>query len=66
MWYDNLVVRYFELKTIIDANHNTTSSVVEFGREIPDKTRNRAVYIIVFSSKYRTTKVSFALSKIDK
>lgn len=42
---DTLVVRYFELKTIIDANHNTTSSVVEFGREIPDKTRNRAVYI---------------------
>ena len=42
---DTLVVRYFELRTIIDANHNATSSVVEFGREIPDKTRNRAVYV---------------------
>ena len=42
---DILVIRYFELKTIIDANHNATSSVVEFGREIPDKTSNRAVYV---------------------
>lgn len=42
---DTLVVRYFELRTIIDANHNATSSVVEFGREIPNKTRNRAVYV---------------------
>lgn len=36
-----LVIRYFELKTIIDANHNHNSSVVEFAREIPtDKSRN--------------------------
>ena len=42
---NTLIVRYFELKTIIDANYDKTSSVVEFGREIPDKTRNRAVYV---------------------
>lgn len=42
---DTLVVRYFELRTIIDAFHNRTSSIVEFAREIPDKTRNRAVYV---------------------
>ena len=40
-----LIVRYFELVTDVDKNHNTTSSVVEFGREIPNKTNNRTVYI---------------------
>lgn len=42
---DTLIIRYFELRTIIDVNHNVTSSVVEFGREIPNKTSNRAVYV---------------------
>lgn len=42
---NTLIIRYFELKTIIDANHKKTLSVVEFGREIPDKSRNRAVYV---------------------
>jgi hypothetical protein len=40
-----LIVRYFELVTDVDKNHNTTSSVVEFGREIPNKTNNRTIYI---------------------
>ena len=42
---DTLVIRYFELRTIIDSSYKATSSVVEFGREIPDKTSYRAVYV---------------------
>lgn len=42
---DTFIIRYFELRTTIDAFHNRTSSIVEFAREIPDKTRNRAVYV---------------------
>lgn len=42
---NTLIIRYFELKTTIDYNHGTSLSIVEFGREIPDKTRNRAVYV---------------------
>ncbi len=38
------VIRYFELKTIIDANHNRNSSVVEFAREIPTDKNNRNYY----------------------
>lgn len=32
---NEFIIRYFELKTIIDAQHETHSSVVEFAREIP-------------------------------
>ena len=42
---NTLIVRYFELKTTIDSQHQAKSSVVEFGREIPDKTSKRAVYV---------------------
>lgn len=42
---NTLIIRYFELLTCVDANYHKTSSVVEFGREIPDKTSNRAVYV---------------------
>lgn len=31
---DTLIIRYFELKTIIDAMHKHSSSIVEFAREI--------------------------------
>lgn len=41
---DTLVIRYFELRTIIDSSHKAISLVVEFGREKPDKTSYRAVY----------------------
>ena len=34
---NEFVIRFFELKTIVDANHNTQSSLVEFGREIIQK-----------------------------
>lgn len=42
---DTFVIRYFELKTIIGADHTPHSSVVEFAREIPTKTYNRDVYV---------------------
>lgn len=42
---DTFVIRYFELKTIIDANHNSNYSVVEFAREIPTTNYYRDVYV---------------------
>ena len=39
------VIRYFELKTIIDAKHKHKSSIVEFAREIPTNTFHRYVYV---------------------
>ena len=42
---DTFVIRYFELKTIIDANHEHNSSVVEFAREIPTSNYYRDVYV---------------------
>lgn len=38
------VIRYFELKTIIDANHSHNSSVVEFAREIPTDESGKYYY----------------------
>ena len=42
---NTFVIRYFELKTIIDAKHNHNSSVVEFAREILTNNWYRDVYI---------------------
>lgn len=42
---DTFVIRYFELKTIIDAEHKRHSSVVEFAREIPTDNYYRSVYV---------------------
>lgn len=42
---DTFVIRYFELKTIIDADHSAHSSVVEFAREIPTNNYYRDVYV---------------------
>lgn len=42
---NTLVIRYFELKTIIDAMHEHHSSVVEFAREIPTDNYYRDVYV---------------------
>ena len=42
---DTFVIRYFELKTIIDAKHKHKSSIVEFAREIPTNTFHRYVYV---------------------
>lgn len=42
---DTFVVRYFELKTSIDAFHKHNSSVVEFAREIPTNNYNRYVFV---------------------
>ena len=42
---NTFVVRYFELKTIIDAQHNTDYSVVEFAREIPSRSYRRSVVV---------------------
>jgi DNA-directed RNA polymerase subunit RPC12/RpoP len=42
---DTFVIRYFELKTIIDAEHEHNSSVVEFAREIPTNDYYREVFI---------------------
>lgn len=39
------VIRYFELKTIINALHEPNSSVVEFAREIPTDNYYRDVYV---------------------
>lgn len=42
---NTFVIRYFELKTIIDALHKHHSSIVEFAREIPSKSYDREVYV---------------------
>ena len=42
---DTFVIRYFELKSCIDAEHKHHSSVVEFAREIPTNTYYRKVYV---------------------
>lgn len=42
---DTFVIRYFELKTTIDANHNSNYSVVEFAREIPTDNYYRDVFV---------------------
>lgn len=42
---NTFVIRYFELKTTIDANHEPHSSVVEFAREIPTNNYLRDVYV---------------------
>lgn len=42
---DTFVIRYFELKSIIDANHEHSYSVVEFAREIPTTNYYRNVYV---------------------
>lgn len=42
---DTFVIRYFELKTIIDALHEHHSSVVEFAREIVDKSSYREIFV---------------------
>lgn len=42
---DTFVIRYFELKSCIDAKHKHHSSVVEFAREIPTNTYYRDVYV---------------------
>ena len=42
---DTFVIRYFELKSCIDAEHKHHSSVVEFAREIPTNKYYRDVYV---------------------
>ena len=42
---DSFVIRYFELKTTIDANHKHNSSVVEFAREIPTNNYCRDIFV---------------------
>lgn len=42
---DTFVIRYFELKTIIDSTHEPHSTVVEFAREIPTNNYYRDVYV---------------------
>ena len=42
---DTFVIRYFELKTIFDAMHESHSSVVEFAREIPTDNYYRDVFV---------------------
>lgn len=42
---DTFIVRYFELKTIIDALHEHHSSVVEFAREIPNNNYYRDIFV---------------------
>ena len=42
---DTFIVRYFELKTTIDALHEHHSSVVEFAREIPNNNWHRDVFV---------------------
>lgn len=48
---DTFVIRYFELKTIIDAMHQHHSSVVEFAREIPRDDYYRDIYVNDIVSK---------------
>ena len=42
---NTFVIRYFELKTILDAMHESHSSVVEFAREIPANSYYRYVFV---------------------
>lgn len=42
---DTFIIRYFELKTIIDRNHKTHTSAVEFAREIVTDDYYRKIYI---------------------
>lgn len=42
---NTFVIRYFELKTIIDALHEHHSTVVEFAREIPTRSYYREVFV---------------------
>ncbi|MBO6232949.1 MAG: PcfJ domain-containing protein [Clostridia bacterium] len=42
---NTLVIRYFELKTIIDAVHEHHSSVAEFAREVPTDNWYRNIYV---------------------
>ena len=42
---DTFVIRYFELKSYIDAEHKHHSSVVEFAREIPSDKYLRDIYV---------------------
>lgn len=42
---DTFIVRYFELKTTIDALHEQHSSVVEFAREIPNNNWYKDVFV---------------------
>lgn len=42
---NTFVIRYFELKTVIDAEHKHNSSVVEFAREIPSRNYYRDVFV---------------------
>lgn len=42
---NTFIIRYFELKSIIDANHEQISSVVEFAREIPTDNYYRDVFV---------------------
>lgn len=42
---DTFVIRYFELKTIIDSLHEHHSSVVEFAREVPTNNYYRDVFV---------------------
>lgn len=42
---DTFVIRYFELKTIIDSEHKHSSSVVEFAREILTDNYYRDVFV---------------------
>ena len=42
---DTFVIRYFELKTIIDSLHKNNSSIVEFAREIPTNDYCRNVFV---------------------
>lgn len=42
---NTFVIRYFELKTVIDAEHNHNSSVVEFAREMPSRNYYRDIFV---------------------
>ncbi len=42
---DTFIIRYFELKTTIDALHEHHSSVVEFAREIPNNRWYRDIFV---------------------
>lgn len=42
---DTFVIRYFELKTIIDALHEPNSSIVEFAREVVTNNHYREVFV---------------------
>ena len=42
---DTFVIRYFELRTTIDSEHEHHSSVVEFAREIPTNNYYRDVFV---------------------